>query len=84
MISLGHEQHIGLKQEPRPLHLDYEPQENMQFVGLTTPPRVLTLDEKPFPTVDEDIQQRVSKSQNTSVNMGFETTAYQRTPVDDR
>ncbi|XP_013395077.1 mitochondrial fission factor [Lingula anatina] len=56
IVIAGHNQHIGMKQEPRPLDLDVLTQtdQTSHYVGLTTPPRVLTVEESGFPIIEEE------------------------------
>ena len=55
----GQERHIGMKEDLR-LNLDFNPADRAKFstVAIQTPPRVLTLEDRPFPSVDDELRNR--------------------------
>ena len=55
----GQERHIGMKEDLR-LNLDFNPADRAKFntVAIQTPPRVLTLEDRPFPSVDDELRSR--------------------------
>ena len=54
----GQERHIGMKEDLR-LNLDFNRDPSkFNTVAIHTPPRVLTLEDRPFPSVEDEIRHR--------------------------
>jgi hypothetical protein len=71
-FSAGYDQHIGIQDRERNLHLDLLPDVPSGYhVGLSTPPRVLTVDDPKFPQVEEELDRSMDRTLNVSIMNGM-------------
>ncbi|XP_064652381.1 transport and Golgi organization protein 11-like [Lineus longissimus] len=72
ILLAGYDQHIGVQDRERNLHLDLVPEVPVSYhVGLSTPPRVLTVEDTKFPQVEEELDRSMDKTMNISLVNGM-------------